>query len=284
MPIAPIDLLKAARSRVRAVDYALAVAAIAGAAAMVISYIGSGQTPFIILGGMLAAMVLLLVFARIFSTKKSTAITLAGVTMVWSIVLFFITFLVLTVSAFVMHQPSVWAEFLHIYKQEDQPCPARVESVAYSCGNGMYTVANIRWNDADGGLVVHSTPNLAGVSLGVIPPNGVNVTVGDCEGDWCPVECRGLRGWSRARYLSLGENALRKVKGIRQNDPQGLVLHSGPDNSCERTSSIPSNGLNVIVHICERGPIDNNSAWCRVTHNKDSGWVNSKFLSDQNLD
>lgn len=276
-----------ARARVRAVDLALGVAGVAGAAALVISYLGSGRTPFIILGGMLVAMVLLLVIARLYSARPNPAITMAGAAIVWSVVLFFVTFLVLTVTAFVWHLPRGWATFIGADEEIVQSiCFAIKQLRAFSCQdeNGIYVISNIRWDDKDRGLVVHKTPELRGPAAGVIPSNGTNVSVGVCEEEWCPIECRklSLKGWARSRFLNLRSSVLKVVKGIQQNDPHGLIVRSGPDSSCEEIGTIPRDARDVVAHICEPSPIDSQLIWCRVTYNNFvSGWVKGQNLDDQ---
>jgi uncharacterized protein YraI len=289
MSFSPIEILNTARRAVPAVDFAIGVAGVAAAASIVVSFNGNGRTPVIVFGGMLVAMVLLLVFSRLLLVK-TRALVMAAVVLVWSIVMFFITFLVLTASAFVFHVPLDWARFVGAVeaqpdmKTEQPVCLRGTNQVAaFSCGHpdGIHIVANVRWNDSDLGLTVRKTPTTDDISVGVIPPNATHVLVGPCEGEWCRVQCGGLKGWSRAHWLALQSNALRKVVNIPQNDPQGLPVLNGPDGECDIIGSLPHDGRNVITHICERSP-NNNSNWCRITYGaRLSGWVKREYLDEQ---
>jgi uncharacterized protein YraI len=289
MSFSPIEILNTARRAVPAVDFALGVAGVAAAASIVISFNGNGRTPVIIFGGMLVAMVLLLVFSRLLQLENQ-ALVMAAVVLVWSTVLFFVTFLLLTASAFVFHTPHDWAVFIGAAEAQAEPkaeqpiCLRGVGQVmAFSCGHGdgIHIVANVRWNDSDLGLTVRKTPTIDDISVGIIPPNASHLLVGTCEDEWCRVQCGGLKGWSRARFLALESNAFRKVTNVPQNDPQGLPILNGPDGSCDTIGSLAYNGRNVITHICERSP-NNSSNWCRITYGvRMSGWVKRENLDEQ---
>jgi hypothetical protein len=119
---APWKVLQAARRAVPAVDYALGAAGVAAAGAIVTSMIGKDKASVVILGGMLVAMVLLFVFARL-SVAKSAAVTNAGIVLLWAVTVFFCVFLMFTASAFALGWPRPWAVFLGV-DQPDRPAPA----------------------------------------------------------------------------------------------------------------------------------------------------------------
>lgn len=51
-------------------------------------------------------------------------------------------------------------------------------------------------------LRIRSGPSSEHREVGGIPPDACGVTVGGpCQGSWCPVTYRGVRGWSNASYL-----------------------------------------------------------------------------------
>ncbi len=51
-------------------------------------------------------------------------------------------------------------------------------------------------------LRIRSGPSAEHRELGGIPPDACDVAVGSpCQGAWCPVTYRGLKGWSNASYL-----------------------------------------------------------------------------------
>jgi hypothetical protein len=60
-----VDLILSAQKKVPALKFALGVAAIAAAGAIVIAVLGEGKLSVIVLGGVFIAMVLLLVFSRL---------------------------------------------------------------------------------------------------------------------------------------------------------------------------------------------------------------------------
>jgi hypothetical protein len=106
-------VLNQAIGRVDAVKYALGLAGVAAAAAIIITFLGSWQTAAIVLGGMLVAMVLLFVFARL-TASRSRFITIAGVILLFSVVIFFCAFLALTLTAVIFERPKVMLDLLHI--------------------------------------------------------------------------------------------------------------------------------------------------------------------------
>jgi uncharacterized protein YraI len=156
------------------------------------------------------------------------------------------------------------------------------EVVSYSCNfaEGDHVAINIRLDDADRGLVIRSLADISGIQVGLIPPNGTDIQVGPCEGDWCPVQCKDKKGYSRKRYLSPRLAVLRPIKGINSNDPQGVGVRTGPHPTCPAVGTLRSNGRDVIVHGCEASPVDR-SMWCRITFNRFSGWIPSENLELQ---
>jgi len=110
-PLSPLDILNAARKAVPAVDYALGVAGIAAAGAIVIGFLGNGRAAIIIASAIFVAMVLLFAFARLVAANNGTII-IAGIAMLWMVILFFGTFLVFTITAVAFHQPEAWARIL----------------------------------------------------------------------------------------------------------------------------------------------------------------------------
>jgi hypothetical protein len=120
--LSPMEILNAARRAVPAVDYALGAAGVAAAGAIVIGLLGKGRASIIIVGGMLVAMMLLFVFARLVSSQNP-AITNAGVVLLWVITLFFSTFLVFTTTAVAFEWPSAWAAVLGLERRTPSESP-----------------------------------------------------------------------------------------------------------------------------------------------------------------
>jgi SH3-like domain-containing protein len=283
-----VEAFTAARHSVPAVGFAVGAAVVAALAALAIVPFGLGRVAGVIFAGIVVALFLVLLFARLLRSRSS-AMALAGLVTVWAVALFFITFLVFTATAVAFKWPAQWASLIGIVRETPPPSGGGglaicvrpdEESVAYSCGypEGDHVAINIRFDDADRGLVIRSRADISGIQVGLIPPNGTDILVGTCENDWCPVQCKDRKGWSRKRYLSPRPVALRPVKGINPNDPQGLEVRSGPHPTCQAVGALRSNGREVILHGCEA--IDG-SSWCRVTFNRFSGWVPSENLELQ---
>jgi hypothetical protein len=116
--LSPIGVLDAARKAVPAVDYALGAAGIAAAGAIVVAFLGNGRGAVIVLGGMLVAMVLLFVFARLLATRNAATIQ-AALALMWMVVAFFGLFLAFTATAIAIQWPPAWAQILGI----DTPNP-----------------------------------------------------------------------------------------------------------------------------------------------------------------
>ena len=107
----PLAILQAARKAVPAVDYALGAAGVAAAAAIVIALLGHGRATAIVLGGMLVAMVLLFVFARLIAARNRSIVQ-AGVVLLWCVTLFFCVFLAFTITAVAFAWPPAWTQVL----------------------------------------------------------------------------------------------------------------------------------------------------------------------------
>ncbi len=95
----PLAILDKARKAVPAVNYALGVAGIAAAAAIVSWLVGQNNSGIILLSSSFVAMILLFVFSKLV-VSTSPCIQFAGIFLVWLILLFFATFLLFTTTAF----------------------------------------------------------------------------------------------------------------------------------------------------------------------------------------
>jgi SH3-like domain-containing protein len=281
-----VEAFNAARNRVPAVGFAVGAAAVAALVALAMAPFGHARAAGVIFAGMLVALLLVILCARLLPNKNS-ALSVAGLVTVWSVALFFITFLVFTATAVAFRWPAQWASLIGFGVEASGgvgalPICVRPdeESVAYSCGfaDGDHVAINIRLDDLDRGLVIRSRADISGIQVGLIPPNGTDISVGACEGDWCPVQCKDRKGFSRKRYLSPRVAALRPIKGINPNDPQGVSVRTGPHPACQAVGSLRSSGRDVILHGCEA--IDG-STWCRITFNRFSGWIPSDHLELQ---
>lgn len=94
----PLDILDAARKAVPAVNYALGVAGIAAAGALIVGFLGKGRAAIIILAGIFVAMFLLVVFASAVGAEGNSATT-AGTVIQWAVTIFFCFFLAFSATA-----------------------------------------------------------------------------------------------------------------------------------------------------------------------------------------
>ena len=102
-----------ARQAVPAVNYALGLAGIAAAGAIITLFLGQSKAAITIIALLFIGMILLFVFSQL-AISKSKSIQLAGTFLLWAVLLFFVTFLIFTVTAFADEWPRPWANFLGI--------------------------------------------------------------------------------------------------------------------------------------------------------------------------
>lgn len=288
-----LAIIGAARRRVPAVDYALGAAGIAAAGALVIGILGHGRAAAIILGGMLAAMFLLLLFDQLARTK-TPAIMTAGISLMWAISIFFILFLIFTTTAVAFKWPIIWFDMLfgEGLRKVSVCLEATEQLTVFSCGGGQdddtYVIANVPLSDVEGGLNIRASPSVVAPKLGLIPSNGIDIrSLGSCELSWCPVQCNQIKGWAHAEYLRTRRAALRAVAPLPATQPESTVprnieppvlrIRNGPDHSCGVVATIPQSARNIIAHSCQPSPIGGMS-WCEVTFNNTSGWVPENTL------
>lgn len=111
--LSPMAILDKARKAVPAVNYALGVAGIAAAAALVSWLVGNSNSSIILLSSSFVGMVLLFIFSKLV-VSSAPSIQFAGIVLVWIILVFFATFLLFTTTAFVMEWPCRWATTLGV--------------------------------------------------------------------------------------------------------------------------------------------------------------------------
>jgi hypothetical protein len=145
--LSPIGVLNAALRAVPALKYALGVAAIALLGAFVIGVLGDVRAAIIIIGAMFVGMLLLFVFARL-TVSESSAITSAGVFLLWVTILFFCAFLILITTAVSVGWPPTIVKIVH-----GQEPPVSRDSVV---GRWRGPTTDIEWrkdNTCSGKLV-----------------------------------------------------------------------------------------------------------------------------------
>ena len=111
--LSQMAILDKARKAVPAVNFALGVAGIAAAAAMVSWLVGKNNSSIILLSSSFVGMILLFIFSKLV-VSPAPSIQFAGVALVWLVLVFFATFLLFTTTAFVLAWPCNWAEMLGV--------------------------------------------------------------------------------------------------------------------------------------------------------------------------
>jgi len=120
--LSPLNVLDEARKAVPAVNYALGLAGVAAAAAIITSFVGHGPGAIIVIGASFVGMIILFIFSKLV-VSTSPSIQFAGVVLVWATLAFFGTFLVLTTTAVIFTWPCNWAELLDMTSACFGPTP-----------------------------------------------------------------------------------------------------------------------------------------------------------------
>jgi hypothetical protein len=122
----PTGILQQAIRAVPSVKYALGVAGVASAGALVIRLVGYDRASIIIIGGTFVAMILLYVFSAMVASKSHSTV-LPGIILLYMVIFFFCSFLLFTVTAFAFNWPPAWLAFIgpsasnHVTKTANRP-------------------------------------------------------------------------------------------------------------------------------------------------------------------
>jgi hypothetical protein len=247
---------------------------------------GLAQAARVLLGVALAGLILLLAVSHLVTSKRP-AIRMAAKALAWGASVVLLVFFALAAAATSFRWPATTASLLGI--EDGVVCSRPSELLqAFSCGetDGGYVVTNIDLDDANAGLMVREGPSLQFIGR-PIPANSTGVAItAACNfatDTWCQVQCksRSLSGGSRIRHLRPRSDALYMISANVLLDPNGLVVRSGPHESCQVIGAVPPASRDVIEHGCQKSPLDV-ATWCRITYAGVSGWVPDGFLERQN--
>jgi len=111
--ITPLQVLNLARQQVPIVNYALGLAGFSAAGAIISFFVGLNKAGLLLVALVFIGTVLLFAFARL-AVSKSRSIQVGGLVLLWAVLLFFISFLMFTVTAFATGWPPAWAIVLGI--------------------------------------------------------------------------------------------------------------------------------------------------------------------------
>lgn len=123
--LSPLAIIDKAIKEVPAVKYALGVAGVSAAVAIITFLIGKSTTSIFMLGAVFIGMILLFLFSTLINSPSASN-QIAGYFLIWAVLLFFITFLIFTITAIAKGWPCNWAELLNT----KSACQVR-ESIAY---------------------------------------------------------------------------------------------------------------------------------------------------------
>jgi hypothetical protein len=151
--------LREAVKKVPPVKYAFGAAGIAAAGALITLFLGYGRPAVIVWAGTFIAMVLLLVFVSV-ATSRNPALRGPGMLLVYAVTVSFCLFLVFTVTAFAFSWPPNWAKFLGIDLSSDvRPFSVVGDTVNFGCERGA--VSNVTYTVPPGFrlLNAHAEPH-----------------------------------------------------------------------------------------------------------------------------
>jgi hypothetical protein len=136
--------LREAVTQVPPVKYAFGAAGIAAAGALITLFLGYGRPAVIVWAGTFIAMVLLLVFVSV-ATSRNRALRGPGLLLVYAVTLSFCLFLVFTVTAFAFSWPPNWAKFLGIDLSSDvRSFSVLGDTVNFGCERGAISNATYK--------------------------------------------------------------------------------------------------------------------------------------------
>jgi hypothetical protein len=119
----PLGILREAIQAVPSVKYALGVAGIAAAAAIVTTLLGGqSRLAIISISFVVVGMFVLFLFSSLI-TSGSSAAKSAGITLMWATTIFVIIFMVFTTTVVASGYPCNWAEFLALRSACQTPPP-----------------------------------------------------------------------------------------------------------------------------------------------------------------
>ncbi len=99
------------------------------------------------------------------------------------------------------------------------------------------------------------------------------IVVGDCQGNWCPVEARHDTGWVHKHYISMVSPYLYCVAGVAQDGH--LDLRKWPSPGSKHLTRLRHDQCDIAFL-----PYATNN-WQKIRVGGWEGWVERQFLSGQ---
>lgn len=111
-PMNPLTVIQEARKSVPAVNYALAVAAVAAAVSITVSFVGKDRASIVLMTAMFAGMALIFLFSNLLIVPDRTR-RMAGTVLLWSLMITLLIFILLTIMALVDRAPRRFNELIN---------------------------------------------------------------------------------------------------------------------------------------------------------------------------
>ena len=146
--------------------------------------------------------------------------------------------------------------------------PAQADPIA---ADSEHCVINVRSDDV---LNLREGPGArAGILTGMRYGQCGVMVMGECRGDWCPVEEGHYAGWAHRHYLGMVSPAMYCVTGVAQND--GLNLRAWPSTTSRVLTVLAPNACGIAILPYER------DGWQKIRAEGWEGWVLRSYLTGQ---
>jgi SH3-like domain-containing protein len=133
-----------------------------------------------------------------------------------------------------------------------------------------HCVVNVRSDDV---LNLREAPSPRSASLAGLRYGQCGVMVmGECRGDWCPVEDGHHAGWAHRRYLGMVSPARYCVIGVARNDV--LNLRAWPAATSRVLTALPPASCGIAALPYAR------DGWQKVRAGGWEGWVSARHITD----
>jgi SH3-like domain-containing protein len=99
------------------------------------------------------------------------------------------------------------------------------------------------------------------------------VVIGECEGNWCPIEDGHFNGWVNSKYISMVSPAMYCVTDV--DDDDFLNLRAYPATTSKIIAELAPDQCDIAFLPYAVGN------WQKVRADGYEGWVNGKYLSGQ---
>lgn len=158
-------------------------------------------------------------------------------------------------------------------------------SMAKLSDDCLYSVTKVASYDT---LTVRLGPGVKYKQVDSIPSNGSNIKIVGYEIQtgkffWVPIEYNGISGWVNSYYLKKDcpiveePGCLFQVVNVRSND--SLSVRLGPGIHHKKIYKLRPNATGI--EVTGRAEKVGRSYWVPIKYNYIQGWVNSRYIQEQ---